>query len=166
MNEEVVIIRLLHILPGVVWLGGALFATLIMEPQLRAQEPAVAAPEMAAVGKMMGPVFSILGLITILSGFALITRTPGHGYDQLFSDGWGWMIGIGIISTFIGFALGHGSMFAGIKISKIAAGIQGRPTPEQMAEIGQLSARIRLLSRSATVMAFIAVGVMASARWV
>jgi hypothetical protein len=121
---------------------------------------------MAAVGKMMGPVFTILGLITIVSGFALITRTPGHGYDQLFDDGWGWMIGIGIIVSFIGFAFGLSSAYFGTKIAAVAAAIEGPPKPEQLAEIGQLSAKIRMFSRSATVLAFIAIGTMAAARWV
>jgi hypothetical protein len=114
----------------------------------------------------MGPVFTLLGIITIGAGFALIARTPGLEYDQLFDTGWGWAIGIGTIATFIMFAFGLASARTAMALRQLTDSLQGPPSPEQLSQIQAHSGRLRLLARIAIVFAFIAIGSMASASWV
>ncbi len=40
MNEEFAILRILHIVFGVFWAGSAIFLATILEPRLRALDPA------------------------------------------------------------------------------------------------------------------------------
>ncbi len=166
MDTEIIVIRLLHIVPGVVWAGGAIFATLIMEPRLSILSPEVRGPAMRSVGKLMGPVFTVLAIITIGSGFALIARTPGREYDQLFDTGWGWAIGIGIIATFIMFAFGLATARTAMIMGRLTDSLQGPPSPEQSSQLQASVRRLRLLARIVVVFAFIAIGSMAAAGWV
>ncbi|NQW18443.1 MAG: hypothetical protein HQ478_13245 [Chloroflexi bacterium] len=163
MDGEMIVLRLLHILPGVMWAGGAVFATWIMEPRLRALGPQAAGPAMMSVGKLMGPVLLSMGGVTIIIGLILIDRTPGRSYDQLFNNGWGWAIGIGLIASLIGFAFGMATSSTAKKLGGLMAAAEGPPNPEEIAERTALAAKLRTYARIASVFVVIAVATMASA---
>lgn len=166
MDAELIVLRTLHVLPGVLWVGGALLMAWVVEPQLRAAGPAVQGPAMRAIGKQLSLVLTAAAGVAILMGFVLVERTPGHGFGDLFTTSWGWAIGLGLIVAVV--SAGIGSM-AGAMLKRMDAGsaqISGQPTPAQAAEMAGLQARLRTNSRIGSILGVIAVVLMVSARYV
>ena len=106
MDAELAIMRILHIGPGVVWVGSAFFAAFILNPRLRALGPDLETQVTASINKVWGPVVHGSAAITIIVGFLLISSTPGREFGDLFSSHWGWAIGIGMIAAFVALLFG------------------------------------------------------------
>ena len=104
-------------------------------------------------------------VITIAVGLILVERTPGRDFGQLFTNDWGWVIGIGLITSAIAITLGVISAMALRQVVAIGKSLQGPPTPQQVGRIAQLQTRSRILGRFVAVLVLAAVGLMASARW-
>lgn len=166
MDGELILLRLLHIVPGVLWAGGAVIFAWVIEPRIRALGPEVAGPVMVALGRVMSPVLLSLGAVTIIVGVVLIDRTPGRSFDQLFDNGWGWAIGLGLITSLIGYGFGLAAWNRIKKILAMVDAADGPPGPEELAERMRLSGQARTLVRTATVFIVVAVGTMASASFV
>ena len=156
MNIEMVVLRLLHIVFGVFWAGSALFLALVLEPRLRALGPAVQRPAMG-----------VSGLITIAAGLTLYFRLERGGFDNFLADGWGWAIFIGFLASIAAYATGITAGVLSSRMANLGRAIEGRPpTPEEGGQIQRLSSRLVLSSRMAAGLLLIAVGAMASARFV
>ena len=162
MNTELVVLRWLHILPGVFWVGSLWFMVLLLDPTLRRLGPQFQGPVMGALGRLTVPVFTAAGTLTIVVGLVLVTRTPGRGFDQLFTNSWGWAIGIGFVTAVAALV---GGVLTGLTLRQmgaLAASAGGGAPPAGMAALG---ARLRMLSRSSAALTLIAVGTMAAARF-
>lgn len=168
MSGEMVVLRILHIVPGAFWVGTALFMAFILEPVARKAGPQIEGPLFSALGRRMGPIMTANGVLTIVIGLIMIDRTPGRGYDQLFANGWGVAIGIGLIASLIAFTAGLMTGRAAAGMSKLAAGMKPGtpPAPDTMARMEKLKMRLRTLSRVNAIMVVVAVGTMAAARFV
>lgn len=166
MDAELIVLRTLHILPGVLWVGGALIMAWVVEPQLRAAGPAVQGPAMRAIGKQLSLALTAAAGVAILMGFVLVARTPGHGFGDLFTTSWGWAIGLGLVVAVV--SAGIGSMAGGAlrRMDAVGAQISGQPTPAQAAEVAGLQARLRTNGRIGSILGVIAVVLMVSARYV
>ena len=167
MEVEFVVYRLLHIVFGTFWVGSAMFFTIILEPRLRALGPEIQRPVMLSIARVMGPAIGISGLITIVAGLTLFFRLPRGGLDRLFDDGWSWAIFIGFVAAIIAYGFGAATAVLSARMGGLAESIQGRPpTPEEAGQLQRIAARLPLLARTATVLLVIALGAMASARFV
>ena len=168
MSGELTVLRLLHIIPGAFWVGAAIFVAFILEPAVSKLGPQVEQPLFARLGKTMGPIMTINGVITIVFGLVLVARTPARGFDQLFTNGWGTAIGIGLIAALIAFVAGAMTGVQAAKIGRIAASFApGAPPPaEKVAQIGTIKQRVRMFSRANAVLAVVSIGTMAVARYV
>src|ERR1041384_4189808 len=76
----IALLRLIHILAGVFWVGGVLFLTRFLLPTTSALGPA-AGPVMDHLNRVRRLPQSLLGagFITVLSGFSLSSRAPYRG---------------------------------------------------------------------------------------
>ena len=167
MNSEVSILRLLHILPGVLWAGGAVLSTFVIMPIVMRQAPPVRKAVLEPLSKAFSMYLLAMGAVTIIFGMILVSRTPGRGYGELFTTGWGWSIGLGMIAAIVAWVIGLMVGRAGRKMGALGRTVgDGPPTPELAAEIMATAARLKLLSRTATVLVVFAVCAMAVARWV
>ncbi len=99
-------------------------------------------------------------------GFALVSRTPGRGFGDLFTTSWGWAIGLGLVLGIAAGGIGGTAGTAMKKMEAIGAQITGAPTPAQAAQIEGLQGMLRRNSRIASILGLIAVALMASARYV
>ena len=161
MSAEILVIRLLHIIPGVVWAGSAVLVALVIVPRLKGGTMS----DLGAFVNVAGGtalVMNITGTITILFGLALTFRT--EGFAVLFSTGWGWAIGIGIVLSVLG--LGTSGALKS-SLGRLAKSISGS---SEMAMISggndSLVSRVSLLAYLNAVLVIIAVGTMAAARFV
>jgi hypothetical protein len=101
-------------------------------------------------------------IVTIVFGVALIARTPGRGFDQLYSTSWGAAISIGLFGSLAAFLL---SGYVGAQTARLRRGLstESRPDAESLDATRR---RIALFSRLNALLVVIAVGAMASARHV
>ncbi|HET9426134.1 MAG TPA: hypothetical protein VFO55_12235 [Gemmatimonadaceae bacterium] len=85
MSAEVMVLRVIHLLGGIFWVGGMMFMTFFLMPVLAGLGPA-AAPVMGGLNQKRFPiVMPIVALLTILSGLRLLmimSASFGAGYFQ------------------------------------------------------------------------------------
>jgi uncharacterized membrane protein len=90
MDAEIVILRLLHIVPGVVWVGAAVFLAFVMQPAIAKTGPQHAGAVMANMVKPLTILMHSAALLTIVFGVVMAFRVRPNGlFDVLFSTDWG-----------------------------------------------------------------------------
>ena len=161
MNTELVVLRILHILSGVFWAGAAIYLALVLEPKLRQAGDQVERAVLEQVSKLNSLWITLSALITIGAGLVLIDRTPGRDFGQLFSNGWGTAIGIGLIASLAAFFL---SGWVGANTAKLRRLLQSDGASAK--DIAAVRSRIALGSKINAVLVIVAVGTMAAARYV
>src|SRR3989442_1365434 len=95
----------LHVLGGVFWFGGMLYAMVILAPVTRSLPPSVASNIFGATAARAGPIIESVGAVTI--GLGIVRGTllgPVHSVDFLFGTAYGvtWgialLLGLGILA--------------------------------------------------------------------
>ncbi len=165
MTTEMIFLRVLHIVPGAVWVGSAVFMALVLEPSIRLAGPEAARALGPHLVKRVTPILHASAALTVAFGLVLVARTPGHDYGDLFTNTWGWVIGFGLIVAVAAWVIGAVSGQAIRNVVNIGASLQGPPSPDQAAEIGRLQVRSRWGVRLTAALVVVSVGLMASARW-
>lgn len=160
MDTELAIMRILHIVPGAVWVGSAVFLAFILNPRLRALGPDIEKTVTASLNKIWSPVVHGAAVTTIVVGFVLISRTPGREFSQLFDTGWGWAIGIGLIAALVALLFGGLAGFSQARGRRLN---EGSPDP---AALASLDFQASVYEKLHALLAMVAVGAMAAARFV
>lgn len=169
MNWLIIVLRLIHILFGIFWAGAIFFIVSFLLPTARAAGPG-SAPFMqrfARSGFLQAALGS--GTLTVLSGLWLMWLVAG-GNSEWFGSPTGITLSIGglaaILALCIGWIMQRPTMqrLAAIAVAIEAAG--GAATPEQMAELPALQARMAQRARWAAWLLAVAVVCMAVARYV
>jgi hypothetical protein len=142
---ELIILRLIHILGGILWLGSGLFSLFFLQPALTKAGPAAAGPIMANLQqRRMFTILPIVALLTILSGIRLMMIVSA-GSPQWFESPMG--------RTFsISGALAILSFLAAILIARPATVRMGKLSQSSVPDGGSKEARdaqIRTLQRRA-----------------
>ena len=166
MNILVLILRLLHIIGGVFWVGGALAMNFFVAPTMRATGDAGKQFAGHLMGKtrfsnaMMGA-----GIASIAAGFIL------YGIDSnWFTSDWqssGPRIGfsIGALFALIGLVTGIMNGNNNKAMGQLGARIQGKPTPEQAARLGAIQKQQSWVVPANTYSLILALVFMAIARY-
>ena len=154
MDFELVTIRVVHILVGVIWTGSAIFLAAVLDPRLRALGPDVHRKVTEALYLPLRFVLEGGGAITILVGIVLVFRL--QRIDDLFDTNWGWAITIGLVTSVIAHTTG---VFALSTLKRLRG-------TEDDAAATRLSDRATTLARMTAVLVTIAVVTMAAARFV
>jgi uncharacterized membrane protein len=165
-----VILRLLHIVTGALWVGAALLLSNFILPSVRALGPG-GGPlmnQLAQVRKL--PIYMMaMAMLAMLSGLLIYWMN-----GQSFGSSWlastpGRVFGLGgalaIAAGILGMAL---TSPAGKRMGELGAAIQAGgkpPTPEQVAEMQRLQARIGTTSKAVAVLVVLATVCMATARY-
>jgi uncharacterized membrane protein len=170
MDWYVIVLRLIHIMSGVFWVGAATAFFLFVQPSIVAAGPAggVVMREIAVV-RRFPEVQTIAATLTVLAGFLLYLKDSA-GFQT------SWMFGAGGIGFTIGGLAAIAvwvAGFAGVRprvarMGAIGAAVQasgGPPNAEQQAEIGKIQGELRTLGLWHVVLFVIAVAGMASARY-
>jgi hypothetical protein len=163
------LLRLIHILAGIFWVGAAFLMAGFILPILRDTGPEGGRFMQQLMVRQRLPVFlGIAMLLTLLSGMAMYQRLVSATSGAWASTAPGITYGIGglasILAAVAGFAI---SGSAGRRMAAIGRGVAeaGRPTPEQQVEIARLQARSVFGMRIAAALLVIAAGSMAIARY-
>ena len=166
MNYLTVILRLIHIIGGIIWAGGALLMNFFVAPTLRATGDA----GKQFAGHLMGKtrftqIMTVSAYATVLAGFLL------YGMDsQWFTSAWqssgpGIGFGIGALFALVGIVLGIMNGNNNRKMAQLGAQIQGKPTAEQAAAMGVIQKQQGWVIPVNTYSLILAVFFMAIARY-
>src|SRR5262245_14408009 len=162
------ILRLIHIISGVFWVGGSLFAVRFIMPSLKAAGPA-AGPVLAELGKRRIPI-AMMGaaLLNVASGIWMMMLASGGAPGVWMRSPMGRTIGIGgglaILAVILGMAVGGPTNVRMARISAAASQRGGPPTAQEAKELERLQARSALVAIITSVLLFLATAAMAVAR--
>lgn len=165
---EVIILRLIHVLGGIMWVGGGAFNALFLLPAMASAGPA-AGPVMAGLQRRrMMTVLPIIALLTILSGLRLL-MINGSMAPAYFQSRQGMTFslsgGIAIVGFVVGLTLVRPAM---VKAAQLAAAQATAPESERAsmgAEIGRLRRRGAIGNTLVAYAVFLAAAGMAVARY-
>ena len=164
-----VALRLIHIILGVFWAGGAISVAFFILPAQRA----IGQPGMLFVRQlMMGQKFRsyMIGaaVLTILSGLTMYIRyaMAGGGWMQTTNA---MILGVGAITAIIAAGIGIGyTGTLGKRMLELGGQIQasgGPPTDAQKAEMESLQRKMQSAFRAVAILLIVTVAAMASARY-
>ena len=86
MNGEFIVLRLVHILGGIFWVGSGLFTAFFLVPALAKSGPAAGQIMAALQQRRLFTVLPIVALLTIFSGLRLMWLTSA-GFDPVYFAG-------------------------------------------------------------------------------
>jgi uncharacterized membrane protein len=165
------LMRVIHILVGVFWVGTVLFIAAFLGPSVRGAGP--------AGGGVMQQLVQVRRLPLWLMGAAIVTIVSGLGLYWLDSSGFrsawlgsgpGRVFGLGgafaILAMIVGMAVNTPT---GRRLEALSARIQGSgrpPAPEEAAEMQRLQIRLARATIAVAVLLVLATAAMAVARYV
>jgi uncharacterized membrane protein len=170
MNVEIIVLRLLHIVLGVVWAGWAVSLWLFVEPATRDMGPAGGMFMQNLTGKTpLIKVMTIAPLLVIIAGFRLLWISSG-GFDGAWiTTTQGATLTTGSILGTLVFVYGMLVMRpAGTKMGVIAKQIQASgqpPSQEQVAQINSLRETLKSGGKIAAILLLVTVALMSVARF-
>ena len=164
------VLRLVHIIGGVFWVGSVMFATFMLAPSLKALGPA-SGPVMNQLVKVrkMPMVMMASSILTVVAGIWLL-MIDARLQPGFMRAGPGRIFGIGGALAILAFVIGMAVNLPAAKrlaaLGAAAAARGGPPTPEESAELQRLQGRMGTASQIVMVMLVLATGAMAIARYV
>jgi uncharacterized membrane protein len=173
MHDELLfaVIRLIHILAGVLWVGAAVMLAFFVGPAAGDAGPAGGAvmDQLIRVRKLPAYMASVAGS-TVLAGLILMWMHASATDGGWMRTASGKLFMWGALVAIIGFVWG---MVMATRLAKrmtaraSAMAAAGRPpTPEEQAELRQGFARLSFHTRGAAIVLILAAAMMALARYV
>jgi len=170
MRAEFLVLRLIHIVLGIVWLGSGVFAAFFLIPAL-AGNRALMAPVMEGLQRRR--VFIVIptaGLLTILAGIRLLWIDSAGFAESYMQTGPGRTFSVGGTAAIIALLL---QVFvarpAGLRLGAIAAQLAASPAAADRERLSAEADRFRRRNMTATLAAvlfgLLAASAMAVARY-
>ena len=167
----IAVLRVLHIVGGVFWVGVAIFIAAFLGPALRAAGPA-GGPVMAQLTQVRRlPLWMMLAMsVTVIAGFLLYWANARTGGSAWLGSGPGRTFGLGGVLALAGAVVGMAvTAPTGRRLGTIGAAVAsaGRPpTPEELATLQALQRRLATAATTVAVLVSLATVAMAVARYV
>lgn len=166
MALAVSIARILHIIAGIIWAGGAITMNLVIGPAIGATGDA---GKQFARHLMTRTIFSKLmaasGGITVLAGAFLYGVSSNWFSSAWIFSGPGIGFGVGALAGIAAFVMGMMIGSTNRALAELGAQIQGKPTNEQTSTLQALRKKAAFLAPANTICMFISIILMASARF-
>jgi uncharacterized membrane protein len=171
MRAEFLVLRLVHIIFGIIWVGGGVFVAFFLIPALATNRQVM--PQVMEGLQRRGAFILIptAGLVTILAGVRLLWIDSVGFSDSYMQTGPGRAFSIGGTAAIIALLF---QVFvarpAGIRLGAIAAQLAASPPPNERdrlsAEAERLRRRNAIGTLAAVVFGLVAASAMAIARYV
>ena len=158
MNAEIIFLRLLHIVPGVIWVGGIIFFAFVLQPALSKTGSEHFGPVMQSLVKPMQALLHSSAWMTIIFGLAMAFRVRDPLFDFLWSTNWGIAIVLGFVTALVGYGLGVISGRYSKKIISVSA------VTSQDPEARDLQNRAMMFSKMSALFVLLSVVTMAIAQ--
>ena len=139
MNTFTLILRLVHIIGGVFWVGGALAMNFFIAPTLGATGDAGRQFAGHLMGKTRFSTFMTTNaFLSVIAGFILYGIDSNWFTSAWQSSGPGIGFAIGALFALIGLVTGIMNGNNNRAMGRLGAQIQGKPTVEQAAQFGMI----------------------------
>jgi uncharacterized membrane protein len=162
-------LRVIHIVSGVVWVGGAFFITLFVEHAVKASGPDGGKFMDRLTATRFPQVLTSAALLSLLSGVALYWRVSAGFQLAWMRTPTGLAFAIGGLAAFIAFAVGVFMVRPRLvrlgAIGQELAASRGVVSPAQLSEIGLLQMGVERLSRTNAYVMLVILIAMAVARY-
>ena len=160
------LLRIVHILAGIIWVGGALIMAIFIAPAVGATAEA----GQKFVGHLMGNLkfssrMSAAAGLTILAGFILYWIDSDGFTSAWMTSGAGKGFGIGAAFALVGLVFGIQVGRITKSMAQLGAQMQGKPSAEQVQQMGALRKQQMMYSNVNAVLLVVAVIFMAIARY-
>jgi uncharacterized membrane protein len=170
-NWLFVLLRVVHVVAGVLWVGGVVFMTRFLLPSARAAGPGAGPMMQQLSARKLAAYTPVVAVLTVLAGLGLYWHdSQGFNSHEWLRSPSAMTFGTGGILALLVLVLGLVVISpAGKRMTALGAGMQqagGPPAPEQIAEMQALHARMAWSSRTASVLLIITTMLMAVARYV
>ena len=166
MNWLIVVLRLIHIVAGVFWVGGSVITTLFISPAAAATGEAGHQFIVRLVRNLsFSQRFAAAAGVTVLAGGALYW-IDSHGLSSAWmftAPGWGFALGA--LFAMVGFALGIRVGRITRQLAATISSIQGRPTEGQILELDRAQRQAFRLRIVQDTLLIIALACMGTARY-
>lgn len=170
MDIYLILLRLIHILAGVLWAGAAISYFFFMEPTVKGLGPAGPKFMQDLVDKRRYPLFmNVVSALTIAAGLLLLWNASG-GLKLVWimsEPGPGFTVGsvVAIVVYGIGFFMIRPWAERPGALGKAIGAASGPPTAEQGAELHRLSEEMHKFERLDVILLTISLITMATARY-
>jgi uncharacterized membrane protein len=170
MAIELIVLRIVHIVGGIFWVGSGLFTSFFLVPALGRLGPAGAGPVMGALQqRRLFTILPVVAVLTILSGFRLL-QIVSAGFSSAYFDSrtgqtFLWSGVAAVIAFLLSLLVARPAM---VRMGQISASMATMPEAERgarSAEIGRLRRRSSVASIAATALLLGAAIGMAVARY-
>jgi uncharacterized membrane protein len=143
MTTELLILRLVHVLGGIFWVGSTLLTTFFLIPAMATMGPAAGEVFAAIQRRKLSAFLLAAALLTVASGLRLLWITSG-GYSPAYfgtAPGFGFATAgtMAIVAFLLGMAV---SRPAAVRAARLGAAMSTTP-PERRAEVGAQIATLR-----------------------
>jgi uncharacterized membrane protein len=170
MRAELLTLRLVHIVFGIMWVGSGIFVAFFLIPALAANRKLMPQVMEGLQRRRVFILIPLAGVLTILSGVRLLWIDSAGFADSYMETGPGRTFSIGGTAAIIAFVL---QVFvarpAGVRLGRIAAQLAGSPAHDAdrlTAEAEKLRRRNAMATLAAVLFGLLAASAMAIARYV
>jgi uncharacterized membrane protein len=170
-GPTIYLLRVLHIVLGVCWVGAVVFIAAFLVPSIRASGPAGATIMRQLMQERRMPIWLMgAAVLTILSGLGLYWVDSAGFQSTWLGSGPGRVFGIGAVMGIAAAGVGMSvNNPAGRRLAELAGPIQAdrrAPTPEEAAQMAALQSRLNRATNVVAVLLLLATLAMAVARYV
>ena len=170
MSGELVVLRLLHVVGGVVWVGGVVLMHFVLLPSVAQAGPA-AGPVMAAIPQQrLFRWLPAIAVITMLAGLRLLWVVSA-GFAKAYFLTWaGHTYSVGALLAIVGFLIAMlvsrpSAMRAGQLMAQLAGVGDEAARAQLQAEVARLRGRAGRFGGLSTILLLTATAAMAIARY-
>jgi len=170
MRAEFLVLRLVHIIGGIIWVGSGVFAAFFLIPALSANRQVMPAVMEGLQKRRVFIIVPTAGLITILAGIRLLWIDSAGFAESYMQTGPGRTFSIGGTAAIIALLL---QVFvarpAGVKLGAIAAKLAASPPAPERDNLNAQAERLRrrngIAALAAVLFGLLAASAMAVARY-
>jgi len=139
-------VKLVHVLIGAFWFGGAVVGTFYLTAAARALGPAAGPVIKYVIGvRKLSVVLNIAAGLTVLTGLVLYDRLSDHFRHPMFDTSYEKFLTLGATFGILAVVWGGAVVSRSAKrLGVLTMNLTGPPTPEQAAEIAGLHQRMHI----------------------
>ena len=168
MQVELIVLRLIHVLGGIIWVGAGIYSFLFLLPAIAASGPAGGQVMANLQKRKLFTVLPIVAILTMLSGVRLMQIVSDGFAASYFATPMGRMYAISGLIAILGFLIGIIiSRPSAMKLAKLQHSAVSDKVSKDMVntEIKTLQSRVAMSGAAATLLIVLAACGMAIARY-
>ena len=166
MDVFVIILRLIHVIGGVIWVGASVTFAFFIGPAVGAtHEAGQQFIRHFMLRTRFSTVIAATGILTVLAGFALYYHDSNGFTSAWQNSGPGIGFAIGAAFALVGLVCGIMVGATSRALGRLGESIQGKPSPDQLANLQALAKRQATIGTVNVVALLLATIMMAISRY-